>query len=292
MAGTATIPYSASRVDLFFPCNRGNFFPVRPPQSDAALCAEMSRLAYCRQAQDNFALDRTKINAALATVGFAVPANRFFESSVHPQGRGTHCFLAFNAATQTAVAAFRGTDKDDPTDLTDDANFTLQDWPQGGHVHRGFAGALAEITPDLTLPGSGWRLLITGHSLGAALATLLASQHQPTALYTFGSPRVGDTRFVETLQSVDNHRCVDCCDIVTRVPLPVMGYDHVGVPEYIDRNGAITLNPPKETIVQDRFDAVEEFLLKYAFQVGNVGARELADHAPINYVSAVMGLRG
>ncbi len=155
-----------------------------------------------------------------------------------------------------------------------------------------FAGALAEITPDLSLPARGWRLLITGHSLGAALATLLASQHQPTALYTFGSPRVGDTRFVETLQSVDNHRYVDCCDIVTRVPLPVMGYDHVGVPEYIDRNGAITLNPPKETIVQDRFDAVEDYLLKYAFQVGNVGARELADHAPINYVSAVMGLRG
>jgi len=33
--------------------------------------------------------------------------------------------------------------------------------------------------------------------------------------------------------------------------------------------------------------AAKEYLLKYAWKLGNLAARELADHAPINYVWAV-----
>jgi hypothetical protein len=32
-----------------------------------------------------------------------------------------------------------------------------------------------------------------------------------------------------------------------------------------------------------------EYLLKYAWKSGNVGVRDLADHAPINYVTAIAG---
>ncbi len=149
------IAYSASRVDLFTPCQRGLFFPDGFPNgfptAEGALCAEMSRLAYCRS-PGSFAFDQNQIRAVLNGIGFA--ECRFFESQGREQGRGTHCFFALNNAKKLAVAAFRGTDRDDPTDLTDDANFTLASWETGGQVHTGFAGALAEVrgSLDLTLP--------------------------------------------------------------------------------------------------------------------------------------------
>jgi hypothetical protein len=142
-----SIPYSGTRDDLYYPCKRGEFFPGGLPATDAALCAEMSRLAYCRQA-GGFAFDQDTIANVLGGIGFTTW--QFFESVGQPQSRGTHCFLAIredtDPATQLAVVAFRGTDKDDPTDLGDDADIILVPWPNGGRVHRGFQEALGEVT--------------------------------------------------------------------------------------------------------------------------------------------------
>ena len=164
-------------------------------------------------------------------------------------------------------------------------------------MHEGFATALSQVKDalDKTRPTIDCSLLVTGHSLGAAMATLLVSAwanvQASMSLITFGSPRVGDSSFVATLAKIANSRYVDCTDGVTRVPLEVMGYRHVGNPLYIDRTGNITPNPGDDFVHNDRVRAVEEYFLKYFAQRGNVGARELADHAPINYVSAVMGIR-
>jgi hypothetical protein len=201
-----------------------------------------------------------------------------------------------------AVIAFRGTDADDPSDLTDDVNFLHEEWKPKGRVFSGFATALSQVRDGLENArlGIDGKLLITGHSLGAAMATLLASAwlsaspvgtQPPSALYTFGSPRVGDADFVATLANIANTRYLDCCDGVARVPPQVMGYQHLGDPQYIDRNGKITSNPGNDFIHTDRLSAVEEYFLRYFWKKGNVAARELADHAPINYVSAVMGIR-
>ena len=46
---SSSIPYSAEPDDLFYPCKRGEFFPAGRPELEAALCAEMARLAYCKQ---------------------------------------------------------------------------------------------------------------------------------------------------------------------------------------------------------------------------------------------------
>ena len=34
-----------------------------------------------------------------------------------------------------------------------------------------------------------------------------------------------------------------------------------------------------------------EYFIKYGGRIGNVLFRDLADHAPVNYVSAVLGVR-
>jgi hypothetical protein len=293
------IPYSPKREDLFLPGKRPEFFSAGPPKSEAALCAEFSRLAYCRK-DSGFAFDQVRIQEVLADVGFT--DYKFFESGGHSGGGGTHCFLAVRMAAEKdgnlAVVAFRGTDADDPTDLGDDADFILKSWERGGMVHTGFANALGEIRPalDRALASIHGRILFTGHSLGAAMATLVASAGDPDsparaqvppALYTFGSPRVGDPAFVATLKNVQSRRYVDCSDLVARLPPELLGYAHVGKPYYIRRDRKVTFNPTRVSMWVDRVRADGEYLVEYAWKPGNVGVRDLADHAPINYVWAV-----
>jgi hypothetical protein len=287
------ISYSPNKVDLFFPARRGEFFSADLPDTEAGLCAEMARLAYCRQEPDFFSAD-DQISQILKRIGFTC---QFFESKGTPNGRGTHCLLAVHEDSDPqknlAVVAFRGTDSDDPTDLLDDGDLVQTQWKTGGLVFSGFADALADVEDNLleALELTSGRVLLTGHSLGAATATLLASLRRPDHLYTFGSPRVGNDEFVGALSGIEASRFVDCCDMVTRVPpatlLLDINYEHFGTLNYIDRNRQITLDPPEEFMRADRLKASEEYILNYGWKTGNVGVRELADHAPINYVSAV-----
>src|SRR5271154_6945166 len=167
------IAYSASKVDLYYPARSANFFPDGFPPTEAGLCAEMARLAYCR-VEPYFQFDRDQIGSVLGGLGFKC---EFFESAGTPEGRGTHGFLAVhddaNPEAKLAVVAFRGTDAADPTDIGDDADLIQGTWPQGGRVHRGFADALDHVQEDIAaaLEGIEGRVLFTGHSLGAALAT-------------------------------------------------------------------------------------------------------------------------
>jgi hypothetical protein len=94
--------------------------------------------------------------------------------------------------------------------------------------------AISAIT---TLFGSGGiaKITVTGHSLGAALATLLGldvglnSGCGNTGVYTFASPRVGEMMFHHIYESVVPHtyRVHNRSDIVPKVPL--FPYEHVGI---------------------------------------------------------------
>jgi pimeloyl-ACP methyl ester carboxylesterase len=282
------VPYTAEKDDLYYPAEHAEFFPNGRPGSDAALCAEMARLAYV-QLDNSFALDRSRISKVLTRIGFAPQSFRFFEVDTDPNCHGSHGFLAADGASATAVLSFRGTDKDDPTDLMDDADVLPENWQAGGRVHSGFARALMAIWDPIeeALKDLGdRRLLFTGHSLGAAMATLAATLRPPAALYTIGSPRVGDPEFAALLARLENFRFVDCCDLVTRVPPQTFGYAHIpGDILYIDADRAIQkLDPNDPAIGADRTKAEEAYLVQYAWRIGDVGLRPLADHAPANYV--------
>jgi hypothetical protein len=158
----------------------------------------------------------------------------------------TDCYLAWNDAF--VIVAFRGTEPDEWSDVLTDVKIRLVPWTVG-QVHRGFKEALESIWLALAaelaaLPGRA--VWFTGHSLGAALATLAADRFAGTrGVCTFGCPRVGDAIFASafnakfagrSLRYVNNH------DVVTHVPPPI-GYKHVDARRMIASDGTISNQP-------------------------------------------------
>src|SRR4030095_2287624 len=88
-----------------------------------------------------------------------------------------------------------------------------------------------------------------------------------------------------------HHRYVDCCDAVCRVPPPeLFPYRHTGERQFIDRSGNVSTTATDDDIQRERREARTEYIFKQAFLPSTVPARDLADHSPINYVSAVLGI--
>ena len=196
--------------------------------------AEASTLVYA---------DEDFVKARFSQAG--LPQVRFFDK------QSTQCFVANN--DQFAIVAFRGSEiwkKKEKFDLNKviadlkaDVDIRLTDWLQKGKVHRGFKEALEEVWLDLLphfqqLDRKGCKIWMTGHSLGAALATLCASRYGDVqGIYTFGSPRVGDDGFKDKFD-VNAYRVVNNDDIVARVPPPGV-YTHVGELKFIDSEGIL-----------------------------------------------------
>ena len=168
----------------------------------------------------------------------------------------------------------------------------MTNWQKGGRVHDGFARAASSVLETLnawltSTDAARTQLALTGHSLGAAIATLLASVVRPNVLVTIGSPRVGNADFAATLDGIGIKRFVDCCDAVTELPPEVGGYVHVGPPTYITQAGVPDPGADDAFVSADRASARSEYFVKYAWKIGNVLVRDLADHAPVNYVRSL-----
>lgn len=156
----------------------------------------------------------------------------------------TQAFLVVKEDWSYAVLAFRGTEPTKKTDILTDIKAGMVSSIEG-RVHKGFVNAYQSVEPEILkslAKVKGIPLYITGHSLGAALATL-AAQHlekdptvrdQIAACYTFGSPRVGNTEFDKELKS-PVYRVINTTDIVTVIPLIAMGYIHVGDVRFLER---------------------------------------------------------
>lgn len=267
--------YDATRRALYTPCADARCFEGGLPADPRVLYAEMARLAYCAPAAINLVLD-----------GVGCSGHLHFEDA----HTGTQAFFTRHAASGRYVLAFRGTQADDPSDVITDAEATKVAWPPGGLVHTGFVKAfdavwtsISRALADVPLD----QLWLTGHSLGAALATLTASRLQGGHLVTFGSPRVGDETFVATLAGVSNERYVNCCDVVCQIPPPLLGYVHAGAERYLDRRGQLQTGWSADQIARDQGIGWTEYLTHKAWHWGAVAVRNLADHAPVNYCSAL-----
>ena len=273
------IPYDSSRAALYSPERRETLFVSGTNYSPLQLAVEGVRLAYVRA--ERSPSERARLSDALARAGFNL------DTSFSHARTGTQAFAAYRVRDNTTLLAFRGTQPDDGADLATDLQANMVDWPEsGGRVHAGFAAAARSVLPEI----SRWinkkhephTLILTGHSLGAALATLAATVLRPALLVTLGSPRPGDADFAATLAAMDTVRLVNCCDIVTELPPPMGGYVHVKSATYYDRNGDRVEDSAAAFVGTDRQQARLEYTKTSAWKRGSVLMRDFADHAPIN----------
>ena len=146
------------------------------------------------------------------------------------------------------VIACRGTQPTEFNDLKADLKALPVMAETVGRVHIGFKTEVDDIWPmieqDINRKTNVTKTLwFCGHSLGAAMATIMASRakhnvelNDPVELYTFGSPRVGWKGYCNSLDVI-HHRWKNNNDIVTTVPLAIMGYVHHGEQHYLNAYG-------------------------------------------------------
>lgn len=121
-------------------------------------------------------------------------------------------------------------------------------------VHAGFATGWSEqrtavvgAVTSAFAANPDYSIVVTGHSLGAAIATLAAAELRTLSFgvdtYTFGSPRVGNEAFADfvTAQPGVNNRMTHFNDPVPQIPPTWVGYEHTS-PEYWLSTGTGTTN--------------------------------------------------
>lgn len=183
------------------------------------LCARLSQLAYAT---------RTNITAALPGINLSFPA--YFDAAENSAGFVT------GAKDGTRYFVWRGTEKNQ-RDIFEDIDFPLVSIKgSDAKIHRGFFNRLHAAWPQIMslFNKQSSQIVLTGHSLGAAEATLAALfAPNPTnisGLVTFGSPRCVNEpaaeAIVQKLGKENIYRYVHAMDIVPRVPIPVL-YRHV-----------------------------------------------------------------
>jgi predicted lipase len=176
---------------------------------------------------------------------FIVPAGfRYLTSfTAAAYGNSTEIFGFIIESDDNIVIAFRGTTS--TADTISDLIARQIPFPwlsNGGQTHRGFTEiyetARIQIITALTKCNPNKKLIITGHSLGGALATLCAldpaynSKFSPPIVYTYGAPRVGDPTFAAAYNQkiAFNHRIVIESDLIPLIPPPLFkihGYPKV-----------------------------------------------------------------
>lgn len=230
---------------------------------------------------------------------------------------GTESYILSN--NNSIIVAFRGTEisprdagikiRNIIQDIKTDTDLVLVPNERGkGHVHNGFQKAIKSIWEKVNnevreLQNKRQRgIWFTGHSLGAAMATLAADRYATNigdiqGLYTFGSPRVGDKTFSESLmRRVPTYRVVYNRDIVTRVPLKEQGYEHIGMVKIINEKGILSDHPGDWRRLGDKDNILEYLLsgminntlriplLNFAnVSIADILGREIMDHVPIYY---------
>ncbi len=254
----------------------------------AWIMASLSELAYKMFETDELG----SLEESLSAGGFDLIQT---VNAVHGKAVDTQAILVNKPGVMT-VLAFRGTEfkgdrrekakagrgisiTDIRTDL--DARFADSGDATGGRLSRGFLHAY-EAAHDAAIADGGETirtgleklkeaglsdpLYITGHSLGAPLATVAARELEKSlqtdfsdltvaACYTFCSPRVGDGKWVKGIK-VPIYRVVNGCDGVPLVPfsdflfilirkIPILGwgiknpifgfvgYQHAGAFKYL-----------------------------------------------------------
>ena len=188
------------------------------------------------------------------------------------------------------VIACRGTEPTEWNDISADLKAIPVMAETVSRVHKGFKKEVDDLWPmvceDINRKvNTKKHLWFCGHSLGAAMATIMSSRclhdaelNDPIELYTYGSPRVGWRGYVKSL-GITHHRWKNNNDIVTSVPLWLMGYVHHGTEHYVNAYGNYR-KPTAWQLVKDKFRGMCMGLKKG--KIDNFG-----DHSMSEYIKHI-----
>ncbi|KAI6198891.1 Class 3 lipase protein [Aphelenchoides besseyi] len=154
-------------------------------------------------------------------------------------------YLALLNGDKAIVVAFRGTTTDMQLKLEGDDTLLIDDFYGMGKVHRYFYRAFITLWNDggmknefesLTKQYPDYSIIVTGHSLGAAISSLASAAilkerkftNPKVYHYNYGQPRVGDADFAvaHTQLIPDFYRVTHGRDGVTVVPDTSLGFVH------------------------------------------------------------------
>ncbi|KAI0157565.1 lipase [Xylariaceae sp. FL1272] len=209
------------------------------------LYAQYSGAAYCnsQMAAGTTITCSNSVCPDVTSAGATVQAT-FAGSSTDLQG-----FVAVDPGHQAIVVSMRGSSS--LNNFITDFEFFQEDCPlvSGGQVHIGFAKAWSEVSTAVlaalktaTAANPSYRIVFTGHSLGAAVSSLGAAyaraQGYTIDMINFGSPRFGNDILVDfvTNQPGIEWRMTHLDDPVPRLPPKLFNYRHTS-PEYWLSNG-------------------------------------------------------
>lgn len=138
-----------------------------------------------------------------------------------------------------------------------------------GGVHAGFLSAGNVVNTDVMLEiRDAKTVVVTGHSLGGALSTLLALEtkvrfpDKDVSHFSYGCPRVGNQLFVDAYRNsglAKVERYIHGDDIVTKVPPSTAGFVHV--------DDGISVGQPGN-------DLTDHFIAHYVKAISDIVAKE------------------
>jgi len=205
--------------------------------------AEYSAAAYC--GESNF-VEGTQVTCSDNVSCPTVTANDVTTVLVFANtgDADTTGFVARDDTTKTIVVSFRGSRS--IRNFIADADFVqvpVDNICSGCEVHQGFndaykddATAIRAAVQAQAAANPDYQVVVTGHSLGAALAVIAATDLRglgfDATLYTYGQPRVGNDKFSAFATNNGTiYRVTHLNDPVPRLPPIATGYVHIS-PEF------------------------------------------------------------
>jgi len=165
----------------------------------------------------------------------------------------THGYIGYQPNKEAITVVYRGSESIDNWLSDLDAVLTTYPLCDGCEVHKGFYTAEQTVLPGVEkevlrlqtiYPDFG--VFVTGHSLGAALATLTAADLSVAGvknlqLFNYGSPRVGNTAFANFYPTVvpKRNRVTHHKDIVPHCPMHER-FTHISG-EYYEATDAVSV---------------------------------------------------
>lgn len=222
-----------------------NSFAVIPnfDQNQANTAVWLSGAAYCSKDTYN------TMQLAGPASGFEI-ADILYDPATDLQG-----FTGVLHSDKTIYIAFRGSSS--LLNWIDDAEVIkvpYNTFPDCAcKVHKGFYKAtnglknntIASVRKLMDKYGYE-NVVLTGHSLGAAIGQMIAMElsavYIENAIYNFGQPRVGDKKYANYLNAIEQTlwRFTHNQDTVPHLPPEFMGYVHSCIEMFEDEYGAIT----------------------------------------------------